>query len=421
MSKIKKIFLILTLITTIPTIPAAQNNTDSPYSRYGYGVLGNKAFTAQRAMGGIGYGLRDSKLINPMNPASFSAIDSMTFMIEMGVYAQVGTLKDGNNSDKKNNANIEYLAMQFPLAKRLGVGLGFEPVSFVGYKYGKTQDLAGGSGHSTTTFKGTGGLNQVYGAISYDFLNRLSLGVKVAYLFGNMYYNNTENSSLSNNQTIMWRDTLTINGPVFDLGFQYRQPIGKNKSLVFGGVYTPKIKVNSKEVKGELRYDPLTGSVNSDKVTTNNDSIYEMPEAFAFGITYNLHNKLTIGADILHQRWADVQFNSRKNTLSNLTKYSVGGEYIPNIYNQNFFNRVRYRAGFHYSDSYVKIQNHGYKEYGASVGLGLPLNDRRSSINLTFEYSKIHPDLSTLVSEDYFKITVSYTFNEWWFIKRKLQ
>jgi len=71
-----KIVLLGIIMTIIPCIAFAQNGTNSPYTRYGYGILADKAFISQRGMGGIGYGLRNSQLINPMNPASFSSVDS---------------------------------------------------------------------------------------------------------------------------------------------------------------------------------------------------------------------------------------------------------------------------------------------------------------------------------------------------------
>jgi DNA modification methylase len=87
-----------------------------------------------------------------------------------------------------------------------------------------------------------------------------------------------------------------------------------------------------------------------------------------------------------------------------------------------YYNRIRYRAGFNYTNSYVKVKdsNSGYKEYGASIGFGLPMVDRRSFVNLAFEYSLIVPEVK-YVKEQYFKLTLSYTFNEAWFFKQKLQ
>ncbi|MCD8268859.1 MAG: hypothetical protein LUD46_10675 [Parabacteroides sp.] len=87
-------------------------------------------------------------------------------------------------------------------------------------------------------------------------------------------------------------------------------------------------------------------------------------------------------------------------------------------------NRIRYRAGVHYSNSYLLINNehedpvykgNGYNEYGVSVGFGLPLVDNRSLINLSFEYNKIKPGGINMIDEQYFRFTVNYTFNEMWF------
>jgi hypothetical protein len=48
------------------------------------------------------------------------------------------------------------------------------------------------------------------------------------------------------------------------------------------------------------------------------------------------------------------------------------------------------------------------------------LVDGRSIINLSFEYVKIKPEISTMIDEQYLRFTVNYTFNERWFFKWKL-
>ena len=69
MLSIKKVVFISILIITQLSLKA-QNNTNSPYTRFGYGELADRSFGAGRAMGGVGIGLHSSKQINPMNPAS---------------------------------------------------------------------------------------------------------------------------------------------------------------------------------------------------------------------------------------------------------------------------------------------------------------------------------------------------------------
>jgi hypothetical protein len=107
-------------------------------------------------------------------------------------------------------------------------------------------------------------------------------------------------------------------------------------------------------------------------------------------------------------------------------KINLGGEYIPNFRSNHFFKRMHYRAGLSYANSYIKIGDKGYKDYNVGLGLGIPMPDRRSLINLAFDYTLLKPDVKsnaiyTFIDERYFKITVSYTFNELWFFKRKVQ
>ena len=121
-------------------------------------------------------------------------------------------------------------------------------------------------------------------------------------------------------------------------------------------------------------------------------------------------------------------FDNEKGQFKNRTRVAAGAEFIPRYDNRNYLGRIRYRAGFHYSNSYLRVsrseengyKGHGYNEYGASVGFGLPLIDNRSLVNLSFEYVKIRPELRTMIDEQYFRFTVNYTFNELWFFKRKV-
>jgi Long-chain fatty acid transport protein len=407
------------ILTIIPPMTFAQNISNSPYSRFGYGKLTDNSFASQRGMGGIGYGIRNSEIINSTNPASYSNIDSMTFMMDMGLAAQVGWYEDGQYKDRKTNGGLEYIAMQFPLFKRMGVGFGLEPISQVGYSYGGYEDLDNDD-YVSYVYKGNGGLSQVYGGVSYNFFDKLSIGAKFTYLFGDIMHNNTASFNSTENYITSWRDTLRLNGFTYRLGLQYTQPIGKDQSVVVGAVYSPKIKVNGISKSQVLRINPSTGGAMTNEYTVFRDSVFEMPESYGIGFSFNKRNKYTLGIDAQYQKWSTAKFYDREGELNDLLKINMGGQYIPNYMNRNYLDQIRYRAGVYYSDSYLRIQNSGYKEYGVTVGLGLPTIDRRSLINISFDYSLLRPDIN-MVNEQFFKITLSYTFNEQWFFKRKVQ
>jgi hypothetical protein len=398
-----------------------SDNTNSPYTRYGYGVLAEPAFASQRGMGSIGYGLRNSRIINPLNPASFSAVDTMTFMLDFGIKGQLAMMNDGaHGSSRRYNGGLEYLALQLPLAKGLGLGIGLEPVSFVGYQYGDTtREL---NTIASELYSGSGGLNKVYGSLSYNFFKRLSLGVNVGYLFGDIVHNRTSTYSLSTANISSWPDSLRMSGLTYEFGLQYVHKLSKNSELVFGLVYTPKITTNTTVVMDSLQYNAQGQITGRPVYYSTRDSVFQMPETFGIGFTYHKLNKLTVGADFKYEKWAQAKFYDQTNYLSNRMKIKLGGEFIPNAMRSNFFSRMHYRAGAYYANSYIiDVNDSKYNEYGLSAGFGIPLVDRRSFVNLAFEYTRLSPQKTASMSEQYFKLTLSYTFNELWFFKRKLQ
>ena len=195
MLRIKKFISLGVLVWLTLLSAGAQNNTASPYTRFGYGELADRSFGAGRAMGGIGVGLRSPKQINPMNPASYSCMDSLTFIFDFGVSLQSATYKDASNKYKKLNGNIEYIALQFPITRWLAMSAGLLPYSFVGYEFGEISQVDGQS--YVNMYSGTGGLNDLYGGLSIDvWKKRLAIGANFGYLFGNVeHLHNRGNAS----------------------------------------------------------------------------------------------------------------------------------------------------------------------------------------------------------------------------------
>ena len=51
-----------------------------------------------------------------------------------------------------------------------------------------------------------------------------------------------------------------------------------------------------------------------------------------------------------------------------------GAEYIPDKFsNYSYLKRIEYRIGGHIEDNYLIINGEQVKEYGVSVGIGLPM------------------------------------------------
>ena len=80
----KKTIIAVILFSSAMT-SMAQSGTNSPYSQYGLGELAEPASSFNRGMNGLSYGLREHNQVNYMNPASYSAVDSLSFIFDAGV------------------------------------------------------------------------------------------------------------------------------------------------------------------------------------------------------------------------------------------------------------------------------------------------------------------------------------------------
>ncbi|MDR3653474.1 MAG: hypothetical protein P4L34_10980 [Paludibacter sp.] len=422
-----KILLLVLASLIFAQFANSQNNTNSPYTRFGYGDISDTNNGEQRAMGGVSIGSRSSSSINSVNPASYSSVDSMTFMFDIGTSALVSRFSDQNGGKTTVNANLEYLTMQFPLAKWLGFSAGLLPYSFTGYNFysNDTTYLPVSSQKRDTvpftkTFAGTGGFTQVYMGLSAKLFNHLSLGINGYYMYGTI--NNYRDLSFSTSSGFTGTtvaNTITARNFRYRLGAQYFNSIGEKHDFTLGVIYEPKIKLNG-------GFSQITSGVLNDTIDANHPNYvnysFELPSMYGIGINYRYNKKLTVGIDYSIQNWKDAKFFGKTDSLNNLSKLAIGVEYEPNPIGRKFSDRIRYRAGFNMSDSYYSIPGTTQpKNYSLTCGIGLPLYSKAtnsiSMLNASLEYGKIG---STQLREDYFKFTLNIDFNEHWFFKRKL-
>jgi hypothetical protein len=84
----KKLILAVFFLTAISLSVMAQSGTNSPYSAYGLGELADQTTGFNRGMNGVALGFREHNQVNYLNPASYSAIDSLSFIFDMGFSGQ---------------------------------------------------------------------------------------------------------------------------------------------------------------------------------------------------------------------------------------------------------------------------------------------------------------------------------------------
>ena len=403
----------LVWVLTLTAYTSAQNNTNSPYTRFGYGRLEDPGFSRSQSMGGVAYGLRSRVNMNPANPASNSSIDSTSFLFEFGVSGLYSNFSSGSNSVNTFTSNLDYLAFQLPITKWMGMSAGLIPYSFVGYNYG-TVDSISSTLTQSQTFYGTGGISQAYVGIGATLWKRLSLGVNMYYMFGSINNVRTMTATSSSVTTYATNQTsnLYVQNLNFRYGLQYQETFGRH-SFCIGLVYDRLSKLN-----GE--FTQITTGVVSD--TVSSDSLkFDMPSLYGGGFSYTYDDRLTVGADYTFQEFSKARYYGKTDTLSNRYKISLGGEYIHNPNGNKYIDRMRWRLGANYSNSYAKFNNIGIQTIAVSCGLGFPLRTTKTMINVNFEYGNIGTSQHTLLSENYFKVGINLTLNELWFFKQRIQ
>ncbi|MEI7675831.1 MAG: hypothetical protein WCJ03_03540 [Bacteroidales bacterium] len=401
--------LIFCLILLGTSIATAQTATDSPYSRYGYGQLTDPSFGAARSMGGAAIGMRRNNEINPTNPASYSTIDSTTFLMDFAITGQKGIFSEGVNKETKPNGNIDHIAIQFPITKGVGASVGILPYSLVGYQFGNT--ITNNTLVSTTTYSGEGGFSQAYLGFAVSPMKGLSIGTNLNYLFGTINHT-TIVTNTSGAFSIVNINQLHSRGFKTDFGAQWTKSLGKEENICIGLTFTPKTKLST-----ESLHIKATGSVAD---TTRSSESYELAATYGLGAGWQINNKWSVAADALFQKWNDALYFDRKDTLNNRFKFAGGVEFTPNLNSRHYYDHIRYRFGGNISNNYLNIKNQKISEYGVSVGLGLPFKSTKSMLNITFDYSKLAPQNTAWVKEEYLRLTLNLTFNEYWFFKRKI-
>jgi len=80
-------------------------------------------------------------------------------------------------------------------------------------------------------------------------------------------------------------------------------------------------------------------------------------------------------------------------------------------------NRVHYRVGGYYSNSYLRLQENQIQDYGITFGVGLPFRNTKTSFNLAFVFGQRGTLKNNLIKEKYGIVNLSMTFHDIWFLK----
>ncbi len=411
---IKRFIIIVALLTTV--LSAAQEGTSSPYSYYGIGLTKFKGTVENQSMGGMRL-FSDSIHLNLRNPASYGRLRLTTFAVG-GSHVRTNQVTEDDKETAKLTT-LDYLAIGLPAGK-FSFGLGLIPYTSVGYRILEVNQ------ETSNRFTGRGGMNKVFLTTGYAVNDALSLGVDVNYNFGNIQNNFTAYQSgiQYGSREINRTDLRGFN---FNFGIDYQREISETLNLYTAATYAPKMNITSEKMKNTATITFAadgTEFIREERDFTLPKEDFTLASELTLGAGIGATNKWFLGAEYGNVSANNFNFNSGSSATEvrydNASQYRLGGFYIPK-YNSltSYISRVVYRAGLRFEETGLNLNNEGINEFGISFGLGLPAGRNFTNANLGFEFGQRGTTNSGLIKENFFKLSISLSINEKWFVQPK--
>lgn len=411
--RIKTEVIIITILTTLlPLISQGQKGSFHPFTRYGLGEIATEGFTENTAMGGVSAGIHLKNKINYMNPASYVAQDTNSFVFDIGLNTRKSQFSTSQQSTQKNTTAFDHFAIGFPVTSKWKSSIGIVPFSKTGYNIKSSfENELGGRSYF---YDGSGGVNRFYIGNAFELTEYLSVGLNYFYMFGSLNHNLTiqwDNDSTMLSRNLRSEKTRNVSASAFNLGMQFTPNLFKKYDLTIGATY---------ELSPGFNLEDETFQSNGlDTITSAESYSADYPNRFSAGLSLE-NEKFIYGLDFNYTNWSNLS-----NSLDNITdsySFRTGFQYTPDKEAlKSYFKKISYRFGAYYKEGYYQFENNNIEDYGITFGLGLPLQYQKTNFNLSLQLGRKGTTNNGLIEEEYAIVNFSITFHDFWFIKHKYQ
>jgi len=410
----------------------AQNTdalgTFTPYSVFGVGDI-NKAGTAfNKAMGGIGIGVRDNRLINILNPASYCERDALSVMLDFGMDQKNMIISGQNSKTGYNVFNMHHLVMSFPLYnEKSAFAFGVTPYSSVGYKFEEVENdpvIINQMGDIRYQRYGTGGINRGFLGLSQK-LGKFAVGIEGVYYFGTIdRYSNATFTSDQSYRSINTGTDFVVSSITGKAGIQFKSDLNKDMDMTFGATWLLGTKL-----RGDLTKYAYATNVSGLKDTiyhnVNDNTSMEIPSELGVGFSVRKKDKWLIGFDYTRQDWSKVEFSATPGVnfspaVSN--RFNLGFEYIPNRFDIRYYSKkITYRGGAYFEKSYMKVAGKQINSMGITLGATFPVFSGYNGVGLSLDMGQRGSLQNNMIRERYIMLNISISLYDRWFYKYRYE
>ncbi|MBS1668677.1 MAG: hypothetical protein JST58_14965 [Bacteroidetes bacterium] len=418
-----KYLAILLLSVSFVQLKAQTNN--SPYSIFGIGDIEDSYFNRTSGLANTGIAYRSGRYLINNNPASFSGLDNSFLVGEIGGRAKFVNYS-GSTVDASNNQSFDITFTKVVLgvkpAKNWGASIGILPYSSQNYEFSSPLTATGVNGGlvANSFYKGSGGINKVYWANSYEFFKHLSIGVNASYLFGSLSQKIVLQDA-NHNEIVSTNNNVALSNFYLDYGIQLFGSIGKKFDYSIGATFANKSNLNAD-------ISQVVYGADSSVLNYMNNPIpirtFTLPNSFGAGISLTYNKRYTFLSDYKYQEWAStkngVYYNSFLGSsdfmnyhVENSNRLSAGFEFSKKKSMYNSLIELRYyQAGFYYSNSYLNVYGHQIRDIGGSIGMGVNSKRNALSYSISLQYGVRGLPSLQLVEEKYANFTIAISYRD---------
>ncbi|GAB4133436.1 MAG: hypothetical protein OHK0045_14120 [Raineya sp.] len=370
-SMIFRFFQIIAIILSASLYAFAQN---SPFSGFGVGLLTAEGNVAQQLGGSTGVSTSSAFFVNQINPALLVRNGSVIFDASYNFKYQ--QLRNASVSENFTTGNLNSVILALPINKKWTSAIALKPYSSIEYQIENSGRVENSDFFAYYTYRGEGGLNNLFWSNGIALNSKLSIGAKMNYFFGNLTQESiTELIAAGQNSRIAYLQRNNINQIAFAVGLAYRHHIEKDrKFLNIGITYDLASNARTRRFEAFEKRDIFQSGVLPtfiDTLTMMRGKTF-LPARLRVGMSFEKLNDYTISLEVSHQDWSRYKiFDVAVPALSPQTTIALGGEWTPDSRSNNFFQRNTYRIGFQHTPSILKVNTQNVAQTSLSLGTSM--------------------------------------------------
>jgi len=288
----------------------------------------------------------------------------------------------------------------------MAIGFGIQPKSI--NNQGFVLREAGVGAKATQTIRSKGTLSEVQFIAAYSPIPDLSLGFYAYYILG----------KINDNTTINYLDFSYADITVAN---EY-QFYGNGPSFGVSGFLrlTPRMTIGARaKIPTKMTVYSQQHSISTKKTTEEYQEV-TFPLNVTVGMAWQPFERFVIGGDIDYIDWkTGYLFNGLPlSYMNNNYRIGAGVEFKPSKRRlASYANRMNFRAGVFYGQMNFLSNGQPVNEYGLTAGLGFPIRQGNSRIDVALQAGKRGDISINGLSEMFFRLNFSVSANELWFVR----